>query len=43
MTVGTVAGAVASGAMLFKWGLSGTDRSNLRDAHALKESIKLLK
>lgn len=43
MTAGAIAGVVTTGIMLFKWGFNGTDRSNIRDAYALKESLKLMK
>jgi hypothetical protein len=42
VTAGVVAGLVAGGGMLFKWGFDSSDKQNIRDAHALKGSIQQL-
>jgi hypothetical protein len=42
MTAGMVGGLVVGGGMLFKWGLDSTDKSNIRDALAIKDRIQNL-
>lgn len=42
ITAGTITGVVATSGMLFKWGLDSTNGDNIRDAEALKASVKQL-
>jgi hypothetical protein len=39
MTGGMIAGLVTTGGLLFKWGFDSTDKTNMRDAQALKASV----